>query len=60
VDRFSALAKERLGWYVYLLRDPRTGEIFYIGKGRGDRAFQHEAAATSAVDHPERVCCTDR
>lgn len=53
MDRFSALATECLGWYVYLLRDARTGGIFYIGKGRGDRAFQHEAAAMSAVDHPE-------
>jgi len=53
MDRFSALAKEHLGWYVYLLRDPRTGETFWIGKGRGDRAFQHKAAAAASVDHPE-------
>ena len=53
MEGFSALSKERLGWYVYLLRDPRTGQIFYIGKGRGDRAFAHEAAAASSVDHPE-------
>jgi hypothetical protein len=43
----------RLGWYVYLLRDPRTGQIFYIGKGRGDRAFEHDEAAATSVDHPE-------
>lgn len=32
---------ERLGWYVYALRDPRTGGIFYVGKGVGNRVYQH-------------------
>jgi hypothetical protein len=32
---------ERLGYYVYALRDPRDGAIFYVGKGKGDRAYQH-------------------
>ncbi len=32
---------ESLGWYVYVLRDPRTGAIFYVGKGKGDRVYQH-------------------
>jgi uncharacterized protein len=32
---------------------PRTSVTFYIGKGRGDRAFQYQAAATTSVDHPE-------
>jgi hypothetical protein len=31
---------EQLGWYVYALRDPR-GSIFYVGKGKGDRVYQH-------------------
>ena len=26
---------EKLGYYVYALRDPRSGEIFYVGKGKG-------------------------
>jgi hypothetical protein len=32
---------ERLGYYVYALRDPRDQRIFYIGKGRGERVYQH-------------------
>ena len=27
--------------YVYVYIDPRNGEIFYIGKGRGNRLFAH-------------------
>lgn len=33
---------EKLGHYVYALRDPlEDGRIFYIGKGIGDRAYAH-------------------
>lgn len=31
--------------YVYVLRDPQGGEIFYVGKGTGDRYMQHFKAA---------------
>jgi len=31
----------KVGIYVYLYRDPRDGKIFYVGKGKGQRAFQH-------------------
>jgi len=34
--------------YVYTLRDPRTGRIFYIGKGTSRRIFAHFADATKA------------
>jgi hypothetical protein len=52
-EGFSPLAREGLGWYVYVLRDPRDGRVFYVGKGRGNRAFQHAASAADGVDHPE-------
>lgn len=32
---------EALEYYVYGLIDPRSNEIFYIGKGKGKRAEQH-------------------
>ena len=32
---------EKLGHYVYLYLDPDTDEIFYIGKGIGNRVFAH-------------------
>lgn len=40
-DSFPAGVAERLKTYVYRLIDPRNGETFYIGKGRGDRVFAH-------------------
>ncbi len=30
---------------MYRLIDPRNGETFYVGKGRGDRIFQHAKGA---------------
>lgn len=32
---------EHLGYYVYLLIDPRDERIFYVGKGTGGRCFSH-------------------
>ncbi len=38
---FSATVAEKLQYYVYLLKDPETGQVFYVGKGAGDRIFAH-------------------
>ena len=35
----------KLGTYVYLLVDPRSGRPFYVGSGRGDRCHRHVSAA---------------
>ncbi len=32
---------QKLQYYVYLYLDPDTEEVFYVGKGRGNRAFDH-------------------
>jgi hypothetical protein len=47
-DKFPPEVVERLKWYVYRLIDPRNGETFYVGKGRGNRVFQHAKNALPA------------
>ena len=37
--------RQVLGYYVYALRDPRNHEVFYVGKGKGERILQHVAEA---------------
>lgn len=44
-DAFASAVAERIGCYVYLLIDPRDGQLFYVGKGTGDRCFAHLAEA---------------
>lgn len=41
IDRFPANVLDKIGWYVYRLVDPRNGQTFYVGKGQGNRIFQH-------------------
>ena len=38
---FSSEIIKQMKYYVYLLSDPVSGEIFYVGKGKGNRVFQH-------------------
>lgn len=40
-DSFPPDVAARLKTYVYRLIDPRNGETFYVGKGRGNRVFSH-------------------
>jgi hypothetical protein len=41
VTMFTDEVAVRLGFYVYRLIDPRNGETFYVGKGKGNRVFTH-------------------
>jgi len=38
---FNPAVIEKLEYYVYFLEDPRTDEVFYVGKGVGNRIFYH-------------------
>ncbi len=43
----------RLGWYVYLLSEPQSGRVLFVGRGREDRCFDHvRAARTPAGPDP--------
>jgi hypothetical protein len=39
--KFSSPVIKALKYYVYLYSHPVTGDIFYVGKGKGNRIFQH-------------------
>ncbi len=56
-DNFPAGVAEQLKWYVYRLIDPRNGETFYVGKGKGDRVFVHARGEEMvlAQDEEEKI-----
>lgn len=52
---FSPYVTERLGYYVYCLSDPRDGATFYVGKGVGNRVFQHAEDALSGEQVSDKL-----
>jgi len=49
INEFSEKALSALnGFYVYALIDPRSNDVFYIGKGIGNRVFSHEIESSKS------------
>lgn len=45
LQEFPLSVIEKLDYYVYLLIDPESNQVFYVGKGVGNRIFAHINAA---------------
>lgn len=52
-NNFSEHVIAELGHYVYRLIDPRNGETFYVGRGQGNRVFDHVAGRLPIEDSSE-------
>lgn len=44
---------EKLEYYVYRLINPRNGETFYVGKGRGNRVFEHAEQVIGSTENED-------
>lgn len=53
--KFPVGVAEKIEYYVYRLIDPRNGETFYVGKGQGDRVFQHANGALKLARQKEAL-----
>lgn len=49
---FSTSIIEKLAYYIYCLIDPRDGNIFYVGKGVGNRVFHHALGSLQETETP--------
>ncbi len=52
---FPAEVQAAIGEYVYRLIDPRNGETFYVGKGKGDRVFNHVLGAPALDNYQTQL-----
>ena len=55
ITEFSPDVVAQLNYYVYRLIDPRNGQTFYVGKGKGNRVFQHVKCAIDYYDGAEDI-----
>ena len=53
-SQFSEAVCEKIGYYVYVLIDPRDSKIFYIGKGKGNRIFSHITCALETEEDDDK------
>lgn len=52
---FKQSVIESLNYYVYCLVDPRNDKIFYMGKGKGNRVFNHAADALKSSVESDKL-----
>lgn len=52
---FSQAVIESLKYYVYFLKDSRTDTVFYVGKGVGNRIFNHLDCAIESDGETEKL-----
>jgi hypothetical protein len=52
---YSFMEVPVIGYYTYLLIDPRSGSVFYVGKGKGNRLSMHaRRAALGHIDNAQK------
>ncbi len=52
---FDPAQIQALGKYVYALRDPRNGKVFYVGQGTGNRVLQHLEDALAVIQRGQSL-----
>lgn len=52
---FTQATIEKIKFYVYLLKDPRDKSIFYVGKGKGNRVFNHHEDALNGLQESDKL-----
>ncbi len=55
ITEFPPSVIERLRYYVYTLTDPITGTVFYVGKGIGNRVFDHVNEAVESPNENDKL-----
>lgn len=55
ITEFSPDVVAQLNYYVYRLIDPRNGQTFYVGKGKGNRVFRHVKCTIDYYDGADGI-----